>query len=965
MPFDLVNAPASFQAFIHEALKDFLDQFVVVYLDDILIFSRTDANHPNHVRLVLERLRRWNLHAKLSKCLFSVQELEFLDYILSTKGIAMNVSRIATVLAWPEPRNHREVQIFLGFANFYRRFIEAFSRIAEALTSLLKGGNKGRFRGGFVFNADAKKAFEALKIAFTSASMLLHFDLDKRSQLETNASDFALSAIISQLVESTGQWHSIAFWSRKMTPAEINYEIDEKEMLAIVEACKTWRHYLEEAKYPIRAITDHFNLRIFLTTKTLSRREARWWERLSSLDLQIEYRPEKKNPADGPSRRPDYVDAGSVPLRRDEITLPSLEAIEEDREIRVRSWTIIEEKGLEFLSPYNHDSQGETREISSSAVARMDAASNAARVPVPEIQAVVRRSKKGKGKKVALPKTDETTADFKSMRFRLIESNRDAECQRVINATEKEVAFASPPLELRIVLRILQETDHLAMRRRPRAASSPSWDLRQGMKVIADELGSGDELPSNDKEDSLWHVKDDILCRENRWYILPDLLRTELLKRNHDDLNARHFDVLRTTELIKRKYYWPRMTPDIKQYVDACTRCHQVKASRHKPYEELQSLPVPSGPRQHWTLDFITDLPSSIRRALFFDAILVIIDRYTKYARYISARMDWTAENLADSLIEEVFTRFEMLVSLVIDRETLFTSNYWSNFCYHLRVRLGYSTTFHPQTDGQTERQNQTLEQYLRCYVNYQQDDWVFWLSMTEYAYNNSRHSVTGISPFESLFGEAPRWVDTILDERSNIETPATKERARETAKKRAQMEMLLAKAAEDQAKYYNLKHTPMTYNVGDKVLLNAKNIISTRPSKKLDYKYYGSYEITESIGKQAYRLKLSSLLKGIHNVFHVSLLEPHLYDSARAPELPPTIEVDGEDQYEVDEVLDTRIRYEKLQYLIRWKEYSDFDNQWIAVKDMEGSQDLIRSYHELYPLESIGKRRRTKAENP
>jgi hypothetical protein len=160
--------------------------------------------------------------------------------------------------------------------------------------------------------------------------------------------------------------------------------------------------------------------------------------------------------------------------------------------------------------------------------------------------------------------------------------------------------------------------------------------------------------------------------------------------------------------------------------------------------------------------------------------------------------------------------------------------------------------------------------------------------------------------------------MNTILDERSNIETPAAKERARETAKKRAQMKMLLAKVAEDQAKYYNLKHTSMTYNVGDKVLLNAKNIIFTRPFKKLDYKYYGPYEIIEPIEKQAYRLKLSSLLKEIHNVFHVSLLEPHLYDPARAPELLSIIEVDGEDQYEVDEVLDTRIRYEKLQYLIR-----------------------------------------------
>jgi hypothetical protein len=181
MLFNLVNASIFFQVFIHEALKDFLNQFVIVYLDDILIFSRNDANHSNHVRLILERLRWWNLHVKLFKCLFNVQELEFLNYILSTREIVMNVNRIVTVFAWSESRNHHEIQIFLEFANFYRRFIEIFSRIAKALTFLLKKENKKRFRERFVFNADAKKAFEILKIAFTSVSMLLHFDLDKRS----------------------------------------------------------------------------------------------------------------------------------------------------------------------------------------------------------------------------------------------------------------------------------------------------------------------------------------------------------------------------------------------------------------------------------------------------------------------------------------------------------------------------------------------------------------------------------------------------------------------------------------------------------------------------------------------------------------------------------------------------------------------------------------------------------------
>jgi hypothetical protein len=175
---------------------------VIVYLDDILIFSRIDANHSNHVRLILERLRRWNLHVKLFKCLFNVQKLEFLDYIFSTREIVMNVSRIVIVFAWSESRNHREIQIFFEFANFYRRFIKIFSRIAKALTFLLKEENKKRFRERFVFNADVKKAFEILKITFINASMLLHFDFDKRIQLETNAFDFVLLIIISQLVKS-------------------------------------------------------------------------------------------------------------------------------------------------------------------------------------------------------------------------------------------------------------------------------------------------------------------------------------------------------------------------------------------------------------------------------------------------------------------------------------------------------------------------------------------------------------------------------------------------------------------------------------------------------------------------------------------------------------------------------------------------------------------------------------------
>jgi hypothetical protein len=185
----------------------------------------------------------------------------------------------------------------------------------------------------------------------------------------------------------------------------------------------------------------------------------------------------------------------------------------------------------------------------------MNVVSNITRVSISEIQTMMRRFKKKKNKKIVLFKTDKITINFKSMRFRFIEFNRNVECQRVINAIEKEIIFASFFLELRIVFRILQETNYFAMRKRFRVASSSSWDFRQKMKMIANELELNDELLSNDKKDNFWHVKNKILCRENKWYIFLDFLKTELLKLNHDDFNARHFDVLKTIELIKKKYY--------------------------------------------------------------------------------------------------------------------------------------------------------------------------------------------------------------------------------------------------------------------------------------------------------------------------------------------------------------------------------------------------------------------------
>jgi RNase H-like domain found in reverse transcriptase/Reverse transcriptase (RNA-dependent DNA polymerase) len=312
MPFGLANAPATFQAYINTALAGLLDRFVVVYLDDILIYSKNIEEHHDHVRQVLTRLRKNNLFCKLSKCEFDVPEVEFLGFIVGIEGVRADPERIRSIVEWPEPESFYNVQAFLGFANFYRRFIHRYSHVTIGLTELLKGMEKGRKSGPFEMTTAARESFKTLKTAFTTTPVLVHFDPSKKIRVETDASKFAIAGTISQQTDAGDgtkkHWHPVAFWSRKLTGAERNYSTHDGELLAIVQAFKNWRHYLEGSRFTIEVITDHNNLRYFMETKYLESRQARWAMYLATYDFEIIYRKGTSNPADGPSRRPDYED---------------------------------------------------------------------------------------------------------------------------------------------------------------------------------------------------------------------------------------------------------------------------------------------------------------------------------------------------------------------------------------------------------------------------------------------------------------------------------------------------------------------------------------------------------------------------------------------------------------------------------------------------------------------------------
>ena len=316
MPFGLTNAPATCQRFVNDTLREFLDVFCVCYLDDILICSDTLQDHRKQVKAVPEKLHVAGLFVIPEKCEFESNKTSFLSFVISHDSIEMDPEKVSAVKNWEIPKTIQDVQCFLGFANFYRRFIEGYSRICTPLFNLLKTvdndndtpivttnpaepAKKKTNKAPIEWTPRCQEVFDELKPRFCSASVLKHFDPTLETILETDASDYVVSRILSQRhphpvkPDGHGTLHPVAFLSEKMSPAECNYVIGDKELLAIVTCLEKWHMYLHGV--PFLIYTDHHNLQNFGTKALLNRRQARWAGLLAQYEFHIQFRLGKAN----------------------------------------------------------------------------------------------------------------------------------------------------------------------------------------------------------------------------------------------------------------------------------------------------------------------------------------------------------------------------------------------------------------------------------------------------------------------------------------------------------------------------------------------------------------------------------------------------------------------------------------------------------------------------------------------
>ncbi|KAD4385982.1 hypothetical protein E3N88_26151 [Mikania micrantha] len=774
MSFGLTNAPAAFMDLMNRVCRPMLDRSVIVFIDDILVYSKNEGDHACHLREVLETLRREKLYAKFSKCAFWLHEVQFLGHVINADGILVDPLKIQAVTNWSLPKSPTDVRSFLGLAGYYRRFIQDFAKIASSLTKLTRKDVK------FVWGDDQEKAFQELKSKLTQAPVLTLPDGPDDFVVYSDASYLGLGCVLMQ------RGKVIAYASRQLKTHEINYPIHDLELAAVVFALKIWRHYLYGVKCTI--YTDHKSLKYFFTQKELNMRQRRWLELLKDYDCEILYHPGKANVvADALSRKEEY------------------------EPIKVKAMQLVITSGL-------------------------------------------------------------------------IEQIKEAQTE---------------------------------------ALKEENWkrDRIKGQAHNLDEDSRG------------------LKTRWGRVWIPPTCpLKSALLEEAHKSKYSIHPGATKMYRDLRVNYWWPGMKRDVVKHVSKCLTCMQVKAEHQKPYGKLQPLEIPMWKWEHITMDLITKLPKTRKGC---DTIWVIVDRLTKSAHFLPIRETYSSDKMAEIYVREIVSRHGVPVTIISDRDTRFTSRFWRNFQEELGTRLLLSTAYHPQTDGQSERTIQTLEDMLRaCIIDFG-GSWDDYLPLAEFSYNNSYHSSIGMPPYEMLYERKCRtpvcWGEVGQRELAHKKVvKATNERIDQI---RAHL-----KAAQDRQKSYaDKRRRPIEFQVGDFVLLKVspwKGVIRFRKRGKLSPRFIGPFKIIARVGEVAYRLELPEELSGIHNTFHVSYLRKCLADESAYVPLED-IEIDDKLNYVEKPVaiLDRKVKQLRNKSLsqvkVQWKNRTGSEVTWESENEM------------------------------
>ena len=726
MPFGLTNAPSTFMRLMNEVLRPFIGLFVVVYFDDILIYSKSMKEHLEHLHAIFDALRAARLFGNLDKCDFCTQRVSFLGYVVTPQGIEVDSSKIDAIQSWPMPTTVTQIRSFLGLAGFYRRFVRDFSSIAAPLHELTKKGVP------FSWGAAQDEAFTILKDKLTHAPLLQLPDFNKMFELECDASGIGLGGVLLQ------EGKPVAYFSEKLSGASLNYSTYDKELFALVRTLQTWQHYLWPREFIIHS--DHEALKHIRSQTNLNRRHAKW---------------------------------------------------------------------VEFIESFPY----------------------------------IIKHKNGK---------DNIIADALSRRYTMLSQ-----------------------LDFKI------------------------FGLQTVKEQYADDPGFQD-IMLHCKDGKPWgkfHVTDGFLFRANKLCIPASSVRLLLLQEAHGGGLMGHFGVYKTQEILAAHFFWPQMRRDVERFVARCTTCQKAKShlNNHGLY---MPLPVPTSPWLDISMDFVLGLPRTKKGR---DSIFVVVDRFSKMAHFIPCHKTDDASSVAELFFREIIRLHGVPNTIVSDRDAKFLSHFWRSLWNKLGTKLLFSTTCHPQTDGQTEVVNRTLSTMLRAVLDKNLKLWEDCLPHVEFAYNRTTHSTTKMCPFQVVYGYIPRAPIDLLSF-DPLDAPHV------DAIARVQQMLDIHEQTQQNIAHTNAKNQAVgskgrklvTFEPGDLVWLHLrKDRFPSLRRSKLMPRAAGPFKVLKKINDNAYILDLPADY-GVSSSFNVADLKPYAGEAEELPSRTTSIQ-EGEDDEDIN----------------------------------------------------------------
>lgn len=815
MPMGLCNAAATFQRLMQYVFRGLQWKILVIYLDDIIVFGKTYQEMILNLSTVFEQLEQAGLTLRFSKCKFGQTTLRILGHIVSSKGITPDPEKIECVKSWPVPTCIKEIQSFLGFANYYRRFVKDFASIAAPLTEATKV---------FVWHAAQQKAFNELKSRLITSPILSYPVAGVGTfVLDTDASDIAIGAVLSQI---TDQERVIAYGSKVLTSAEKSYCTTRKELLAVVTFAEKFKCYLQGTPFTIR--TDHQALKYLTTLKEPTGQLARWLEKLQDFNFSIEHRPGRKHTnADALSRLcPKTYNCPKclvAPIRKQTLTNRS-----DDPTIYQMVPVPRPRASLQVPMP--------PIEISDSSK------TEPCQLPVPT--APLRKPA------ITTPVLDSTSQD--------IEPAIDDVPSVIVPPVDKWLDAQEDDNSLKTIRNILVRNCNLSKQEHDRlSAESHLWYLKRNSLMIRETDGV-----------LVRSYKDNILI------CVPKKLRKSIISLMHDTVEGGHYGVQKTLDKIKLRFYWPRSRYDVEEYCRNCQICQISKPSIKRTKADIVSIGT-GFPGQRLGID-IVEFPKSKSG---FRYALTMIDYFTRYAEVIpicdtkattiakTIFAEWICRYGAPHTIHSDQGKN-------VDGNMVINS-----LCKLFDIDKTRTTPYRPQCNGATERIHRTLTTILKCFLSAQEqwDELLPACLMayrcsinvsTQYSPFELQFGRPMTLPLDILFtapDEVTKPVDYISTLRSQLDTILDL----------ARQKIASAQSTSRRAYASANKTVKTKYTKGQLVWLYAPNKnLGPTGKRKLTRPWTGPYRILRRISPVNYEIRLDKRNSGGELIVHVDKLK-------------------------------------------------------------------------------------------